>query len=229
MKKRNIFTLIELLVVIAIIAILASMLLPALNKAREKAKAITCTNQQKQLGLGFQQYSNDYDDFFPRAQANYNVTITEPNGYVKSAKPTWRERISSYVKVVKAGQCPSGRLELQHLGNNWITNMTANANLGVNSESQKKVSRCHRPSLAAIVIDGQNKTRYTMAFNRSYSRPDSRHSGRWNILFTDAHVESSETKGWDSQFTSSGYAISTIPNAYLIYSWKDENNVSIWN
>lgn len=70
MKCGRFFTLIELLIVIAIIAILASMMLPALNRARSHALSVQCLNNLKQIGTSFAMYGGDYNDYYPGSWVN---------------------------------------------------------------------------------------------------------------------------------------------------------------
>ena len=97
MKKTS-FTLIELLVVIAIIAILAAMLLPALAKAREKARSISCVNNLKTLGTGIAIYCTDNHETLPLA---YESNATDL-GALRGRKCTWMTLTAPYIGVSTA-------------------------------------------------------------------------------------------------------------------------------
>jgi prepilin-type N-terminal cleavage/methylation domain-containing protein/prepilin-type processing-associated H-X9-DG protein len=121
MSKRMLkgFTLIELLVVIAIIAILAAILFPVFAQAREKARAISCVSNLKNIGLGLAMYTVDYDDAlikeyygFPavgtNGQANWASQPTAPPTGIQYY--SWRYAIQPYLKNVNVLACPSNSL-----------------------------------------------------------------------------------------------------------------------
>jgi prepilin-type N-terminal cleavage/methylation domain-containing protein/prepilin-type processing-associated H-X9-DG protein len=91
------FTLIELLVVIAIIAILAAILFPVFAQARDKARSSTCLSNQKQTGLAFSMYAQDYDETFPFP-------------YFQATDQWWEDMVNPYIKATNKGgvlSCPS--------------------------------------------------------------------------------------------------------------------------
>ena len=93
--RRKNFSLIELLVVIAIIAILAGLLLPSLNKAREAARAADCRSREKQIGTAFFMYANDFDQFLPLFYSGYGTSTMEfdpPN-------ISWMTKLGSYLNT----------------------------------------------------------------------------------------------------------------------------------
>jgi len=102
--NRKGFTLIELLVVIAIIAILAAILFPVFGRARENARRASCISNLHQIGLGFMQYTQDYDERLPYGKIN----DTEGNAIEGTQ---WNTSIQPYLKSTQVLRCPSDAVD----------------------------------------------------------------------------------------------------------------------
>lgn len=182
--RSNHFTLIELLIIIAIIVILAGMLLPALNKARQMAKMTACRNNLKQIGISMKLYSADYNGMVtPFAQSAFlqqycwNALLA-----VYMAKDIHNDTIS-YTKVMKTFRCPN-HLELApHLssqpiywsnGSYGITRMLYNLGWGQNSSGKRhygaKVERLKSPGKLIYCGEYQNYSKggYTISSPGNY-------------------------------------------------------------
>jgi len=216
MTKKKDFTLIELLVVIAIIAILASILLPALNKARDTAKTSQCASQLKQFGYANAMYGGDNGDFIPFSKTASTAGPTSPTGF-------WDFLLASYVGYnIKACttidhysvyHCPAA-INGCFYGCAKYRYMSYSYNKEVGYNGAAKITGVATPTLLGLMMDsayGLDVAAYTMegevfdgVASNNFGFVDNsstttngarfiyyRHSSRLdqlNVLYADGHV-----------------------------------------
>ncbi len=191
--RRSAFTLVELLVVLAIIALLASLLLPALGHAKAGARSIQCLGQLRQIGLAVRLYSDDHDDEFPRSQHSAFAHRQMPWG--RAVAPQLGSSTVAWTNLLRGVyRCPSDRRPTP-----WSYGLNVYFELGPEDdylgkpETWRKTSLVPHPATTIALSENASSADHIMAHfwtsrADAVDVPDARHLKRSHYSFLDGHT-----------------------------------------